>query len=221
MIEFTLSKLNLLIFVLSIAAIVIFFMNTVNSNLQTRQSYELAYKVGQEVESILNSESYCSSRYVNIPNTIQLNSGEHSRNNLNYILRIYDFPSDNLDDKNKLVFTIMDKRNNEIYAAYDIDYNGVVNFYNYNLTASNYIYNPTTDGYLDLNPTKKDSIDNKIIIAKKIKAGRQHIYVFACDDYVDKPACVNHLDENLIPNENLSCLCIIPEIQVNVNNTCN
>jgi len=196
-------------------------MNTVNNNLQTRQSYELAYKVGQQFETILNSKSYCSSKYINIPNNIQISAGKNSNTNLNYILRIYDFPSDAPEDKNKLVFTIMNKRNKEISAAYDVDYNGIVNFYEYDYNVTNdYQYTSTSQDYLDFIPTNKDSIDNKIIISKKIKNGKEYIYIFACDDYLNKPACHFFLENKLITDKNVTCLCIIPEISENVN-ACN
>jgi len=108
MIDFTLSKLNLLVFVLAVTAIVLFFMNTVNSNLKTRQSYELVYKVGQELKTGIDNPSYCNVKYIDIPKRLKLNSGITSTYNINYILNIavYDFP--NNEDKKKLVLSVLD-----------------------------------------------------------------------------------------------------------------
>jgi len=78
MFEFTLSKVNMLIFVTAIAVVVIFFMNTLNDNLKTRQSYETSYKIGKEIKSLFDSDSYCSIKFIDIPKTISTNKGNLS-----------------------------------------------------------------------------------------------------------------------------------------------
>ena len=223
MMEFALSKLNMLIFVTAIAAIVLFFMNTVNSNFRTSQSYELTYKVGESIKSGIESSSYCNVKYVSIPNKIKINSGDSYYNNSKYILNISNFSG---DDGNKLIISILDHKKKNIFAAYDIDYNGVVKFYDWDYTNSKYIFNKVDESpyyYLDFDTLKKDSIDNRITIAKKVINTVPHIYIFSCGYKNNIPGCAqinSDFTDTLVDDQNISCMCAIPELSKD-SATCN
>ncbi len=226
MMEFALSKLNMLIFVTAIAAIVLFFMNTVSSNFRTRQSYELTYKVGESIKSGIESSSYCNVKYVSIPNKIKINSGDSYYNNSKYILNISNFSG---DDGNKLIISILDHKKKNIFAAYDIDYNGVVKFYDWKYNEDNdgkYNFQEVSDGeyyYLDFDTLKKDSIDNRITIAKKVINTVPHIYIFSCGYKNNIPGCAqinSDFTDTLVDDQNISCMCAIPELSKD-SATCN
>ncbi len=220
MIEFTLSKLNLLIFVLAVTAIVVFFMNTVNSNLRTRQAYELVYKIGQEIKTGVDNPSYCSIKYVEIPRRIKINYGITNSYNINYLLNISAHEISSDSDIKKIVLSILDGQKKNIFAAYDLDINGEVVFYDWTFDSGKYKYESLSDQFLDLNPEKKDSIDQTIVIAKKIKDGRQTIHIFACGKKNNIPGCSNFYSEingssnngdlitYLKTEENIDCICL-------------
>jgi hypothetical protein len=219
MIDFTLSKLNLLVFVLAVTAIVLFFMNTVNSNLKTRQSYELVYKVGQELKTGIDNPSYCNVKYIDIPKRLKLNSGITSTYNINYILNIavYDFP--NNEDKKKLVLSVLDGQKKNLYAAYDLDFKGDIFFYEweYDNEDGKYFFSKKNDDekYIDFKPQIINSIDHKLIIAKKIIDGKSTIHVFACGNKNNIPGCSdyfakingNNFITHLISEEKIDCVC--------------
>jgi hypothetical protein len=181
MIEFSLSKLNLLIFVTAIAAIVIFFIATFNSSMKTRQSYELVYKVGKEIKTGIENESYCTVKFITIPKTIQTNSGNSDTFNMRYKLNVSAYSVG--DDSKRLVLTVMDRKEKpKIYAAYDIDYNGSIALYasesctdilNCNITKSQ-------NFSVDFDPSKRDSIDTQILFAKIISNGNPIIFLIPC-----------------------------------------
>ncbi len=186
MFEFTLSKLNLLIFVTAIAAIVLFFMNTVNSNLKTRQSFELVYKIGKEIKSGMDSESYCSVKYIDIPKQIKTKEGHSTAYNVNYVLNVasYDFEDEEGYYDHKLVLAVMDRKETKIYAAYDVDYKGEINFYKaeHNDTSGDEDYEKitSTDNYVVYDPLRERSNDTTLIFLKKTENQQNYFYLLPC-----------------------------------------
>ena len=179
MIEFALSKLNLLIFVTAIAAIVVFFIGSVNSNMKIKQSYELVYKVGKELKIGIDSSSYCTVKFIDIPRKIYVNSGGSDAFSINYKLNVAMVKSHD-EGTGKIVLSVIDRKPKkpQIYAAYDIDYNGEVEFYDSNFSNGSYQFNETKTANFD--PQKSNSIDNTILFVKKIESGKPKIYLIPC-----------------------------------------
>ena len=214
MIEFTLSKLNLLIFVTAIAAIVIFFMNTVNSNLLTKQSFELTYRVGKQIKAGIDSKSYCSVKYIELPDKINTSGSTANPYNLNYVLNMSDFEIPDGNYQNKLVLSILNAKKDKIYAAYDIDYNGNLVFYNAEYDTG--LYNFTSDNnHVNYDPLKSRSIDNRLVFIKKIKNGVAYYYIVPCAKKNGIPQCKNFICDTtsgLITTKDLECLKIVPDL---------
>jgi hypothetical protein len=221
MIEFSLSKLNLLIFVTAIAAIVIFFIATVNSNMKTRQSYELVYKVGKEIKTGIENESYCTVKFITIPKTIQTNSGSSDTFNMRYKLNISAY-SQGSEDSKKVVLAVMDrKEKSKIYAAYDIDYNGSIALYESESCTSfpNCEINLSENYSVNYDPSKVDSIDTQLLFAKIISNGKPTVFLIPCLKKSGIYTCRNFLNnynsgtalKTLIP-----CLDIVTDL-VNYN----
>ena len=181
MIEFSLSKLNMLIFVTAVAAIVIFFMAAVNSNMKTRQSFELVYKVGKELKTGIESNSYCTIKFIDIPKTIQTNSNGSDAFSIKYKLNISSYDPEN-SDSNKLVLAVIDRKQfkPKIYAAYYVDYKGAVNLYESNCSEIDCSIEKVTDETVDYDPSKAYSIDTHLLFAKTIDNGNPTIYLVPC-----------------------------------------
>ncbi|MFH0905705.1 MAG: hypothetical protein V1824_00020 [archaeon] len=231
MMEFTLSKLNMLIFVTAIAAIVVFFSATVNSNLKTRQGFELAYKITQNIKSGLEANSYCSIKEIEIPNYLKTSASASNLYKINYILNFSEFTipqNNNSQFEKKLVTAIFNTKRDKILAAYDVDYNGVFHFYSaemddqggYNYTDSN--------NSVDYNPLKENSLDNKLFFIKKINNGINHYYIFPCakkngilqcKDYGYYGTSANRfICSQLFLEEKLTCIDSHIELTCNVEN---
>ncbi|MDD3244796.1 MAG: hypothetical protein PHU47_01470 [Candidatus ainarchaeum sp.] len=218
MIEFSLSKMNLLIFVTAIASIVIFFMATVNSNMKTRQSFELVYKLGTEIKTGIESNSYCTVKQLNLPDKIYTNSGGSDMFSIKYKIDLsyYEITS----DTNRIVLAIMDRRknNNTIYAAYDIDFNGPVNFYSSDCQSNQSICKVTDETFVHYDPLKSNSIDNKIFFVKKIKDGKPNIYFFPCAYKNGIYTCNqgNEVRDMLLNDEGIDCLNTVTNLTINI-----
>jgi len=217
MIEFSLSKLNMLIFVTAVAAIVIFFIGAVNSNMKTRQSYELVYKIGKELKTGTESNSYCTVKFMDIPKTIQTNSGNSDAFNIKYKLNVSSFP-----EQGKLVLAVVDRKVNKprIYAAYDIDYNGDVKIFESDI-CDNYPVceiNPAENNSTYFDPSKAYSIDSTILFAKTINQGQPVIYLIPCVRKNGIYSCRNFLrtddslGTNITPKEAIPCLSAIYDL---------
>ncbi len=174
MFEFTLSKVNMLIFVTAIAVVVIFFMNTLNDNLKTRQSYETAYKIGKEVKSLIDSESYCSVKFIDIPRTIKINEGS----SLGYKLGFQNYA---LYDQNSLIVYITDIKEKKILGAYNLDYNGIIKYYTSEYDIAKYIFNPNNDDKIFFDPRKVNGNESKIMLIKNVKDDIKTYHVIPCE----------------------------------------
>lgn len=196
MIEFSLSKLNLLIFVTAIAAIVIFFIGTFNSSLKTRQSYELVYKVGKEIKTGIENESYCTVKFITIPQTIQTNSGTSDAFNMRYKLNVSSYSLGG--DTKKLVLTVMDRKEKpKIYAAYDIDYNGSIALYE-SEGCPNFpdcAIEKSNNYSVNFDPSRRDSINSQILFAKIISNGKPLVFLIPCLEKKGIYTCRKFLNE--------------------------
>ncbi|MDD3178308.1 MAG: hypothetical protein PHR26_02200 [Candidatus ainarchaeum sp.] len=182
MFEFALSKLNMLLFATAIAAIILFFMNTVNSNLQTRQSYELAYNIGRDIKLITDSESYCSIKYIDIPTRIK--SGQSSTTTFNkaYVLNIMELEKENPENNynKKLVISILNQKQDKIYGAYDIDFNGDFTFYNAEHPYDNSSNWSSKQDYGIYDTLRVKSNDSTLILIKNKIEGQDNYYILPC-----------------------------------------
>lgn len=218
MIEFTLSKMNLLIFVTAIASIVIFFMATVNSNMRTRQSYELVYSLGSEIKTGVESNSYCTIKQLDLPDRIYTNNGHSDMFSIKYVLDISYYEISN--DTNKVVLSIMDRRNRNdiIYAAYDIDFNGPIYLYSSDCENPNEKICKSQENFVNYDPLKSRSIDTMFFFVKKIKNGQPNIYFFPCA-YRNNSYTCNEFDQvkdELYNGENLDCLDTVTNLITNI-----
>ncbi|HOD90002.1 MAG TPA: hypothetical protein PKK56_02905 [archaeon] len=205
MIEFTLSKLNMLIFVTAIAVIVLFFMNTIQANFKLKQSSELAYTIAQEVKTGIDTESYCSIKFIDLPTKI---ATSQSGAKLRYFLNVSYANLSNLENvqyTDKLVFSITDAGKKKIYASYDIDYNGNNGSVKlYELTEESKLKDVSSLVYNDFNskssvfydPSRVNSIETRLIFIKQMSLGddgsmKKNIYLIPCAERNNKPTCMD------------------------------
>jgi hypothetical protein len=202
MFEFTLSKVNMLIFVTAIAVVVIFFMNTLNDNLKTRQSYETAFKIGKEVKSLMDSDSYCSVKFIDIPRVISTKQGTLSTG-ITYKLGLQEY--DLLNSKSIIIY-ITDSREREILGAYNLDYNGEINFYESEFNSPDYSFSELSDTNAIYEPRKVNSNETKLMFIKNIKDGITKYYVFPCEKRFSLYTCREYVCNDFTDRNDITCL---------------
>lgn len=191
MFEFTLSKINMLIFVTAIAVIVIFFMNTLNDNLKNRQSYEIAFKIGKEIKSVIDSDSYCSIKFISIPKTIKISQGS-SLSGITYKFGLETFTQ---FDNKSLVIYLTDHTEKKILGAYNIDYNGNFNFYSsaYNNNNNSYEYSQESSSKIIYQPRKVNSNETRFLIIKNIVSQEQTYRIIPCEKRLSIDSCKEYV----------------------------
>ena len=203
MFDFTLSKINMLIFVTAIAVVVIFFMNTLNDNLKTRQSYELAFKIGKEIKSVIDSDSYCSIKFIEVPKTIRISEGS----NLSGMPYKLGFKSYSQFENESLVIYLSDIKEQNILGAYNLDYNGTINFYSsvYN-DDGKYNFDNESSEELIYYPRKESSKETKYLIIKQIIDNENSYNVIPCEKKNGKYSCKKYVCEENETLREISCL---------------
>ncbi len=205
MFEFTLSKVNMLIFVTAIAVVVIFFMNTLNDNLKTRQSYELAFKIGKEIKSVIDADSYCSIKFIDIPKSIRINQGTSSLYSINYVLG---FQTYSLQDNDSLIIYITDYRKDKILGAFNLDYEGKINFYESVYTGPNYVfYESENENKVLFDPRKLNTNESRIMIIKNVKNQEVNYYLLPCEKRNNIDTCKNFVcdADSFDPDNDIIC----------------
>jgi hypothetical protein len=184
MLGFTLSKLNLLIFVIAIFSIVSYFLLSFQANATAKVALDLVKIQSSDAYSIITSDSLCDSKEILLPRSLSFDP--NSPRGQFYVLKILTIES-NLDEEGipettKIVFSVADRReffqrNQEIITASSIDVDGKVYLFEYDPTAS-----PTVqlqESLTVFDPQASTPI-NKIILIKEIVQGKTHSYFIPC-----------------------------------------
>lgn len=203
MFEFTLSKINMLIFVTAIAVVVIFFMNTLNDNLKTRQSYEAAFKIGKEIKSLIDSDSYCSVKFIDIPKTIKINEGS-SLSGTPYKLGLQSYQQLN---NQSLIIYLTDYRERNILGAYNLDYNGTITFYSSTYAEGRYSFASVNNKQIIYDPRKANTNETKFLFIKNIKDNANFYSVLPCGRKNNIYTCKEYVcNEDNFDRDEIKCL---------------
>ncbi len=202
MFDFALSKINMLIFVTAIAVVVIFFMNTLNDTLKTRQSYELAFKIGKEIKTVIDSDSYCSIKFIEVPKTIRIREGS----NLSGITYKLGFKSYRQFDNQSLIIYLTDLKEKNILGAYNLDYNGTINFFSSEYNNTEYRFNDDGQEEIVYYPREENSNTTSLLILKNIKNNENNYFVIPCEKKYGEYSCKKYVCQGNDDIKDFSCL---------------
>lgn len=194
MLGFSLSKLNLLIFVIALATIILFFSTGLTTVLTGQRAEQIIGRVSNNASSLVASETTCDSIIIHLPQYINVFSGEEieSSTGTPYLLRITSIPNPKGEDINYLVFSIALKTNpDNPVAATRLQTIARIRLFDLNVKAQP---NPSwqEQSELLLNPLSAETAppgagtmagsflpDNRIVIIKESLV-KPVIYVFPC-----------------------------------------
>jgi len=194
MLGFILSKLNLLILVTSIFAIVSFFALGLGDITKVKEARELATKSVEKAASVANSPASCESSYFPFPAKLKT-----SGSNFYYVLKISKGEIQRGEDKiNILIFTVYPReeikkkflsssyvpkaiaadsfRTNSDIFLYGLDYRG--SGYIGNISDSLSTTNPPNEIYID--PQAENPV-NAMILVKEVQNGKKNFHVIGCE----------------------------------------
>ena len=215
MFDFALSKINMLIFVTAIAVVVIFFTNTLNDTLKTRQSYELAFKIGKEIKTVIDSDSYCSIKFIEVPKTIRIREGS----NLSGITYKLGLKSYTQFENQSLIIYLTDLKEKNILGAYNLDYNGTINFFSSEYSNTEYRFNDESQEEIVYYPREENSNTTSLLILKNIENNENNYFVIPCEKKYGEYSCKGYVCQENNDIKDFSCLNDFCSTSMEVNNT--
>jgi hypothetical protein len=192
MLGFILSKLNLLILVTSIFAIVSFFALGLGDITKVKEAGELATKSVEKAASIANSPASCESSYFPFPRqlrtagsnfyyVVKISKGEIQRegNKIN-ILIFAVYPREEVKKKflsssyvPKAIAADSFRTNSDIFL-YGLDYRGS----GYIGNISDGVLSPPNEIYID--PQAENPM-NALVLVKEVQDGKKKFHVIGCE----------------------------------------
>jgi len=177
MIDFILSKMNLLILVFSLFVIVTFFMFGLINIFQTVESNNLLLRLSSKAEALAISPAYCDSTPFNLPSFMRVAGSKYY-----YVLKV---SKETTEDANIVIFSILPGEGEQkVIAAQDLRTEAAVEIFN--LTPSSTI--EFADSAI-FNPQERNPID-RVMMVKEIKGGNTYLYIIPCNS--DPALCASY-----------------------------
>ncbi|MDO8537666.1 MAG: hypothetical protein Q7S21_02170 [archaeon] len=196
MLGFTLSKLNLLIFVIAVFSIVSYFLVAFENNATTKIALDLVKLQSSDAYSIITSDSLCDSKETLLPNSLSPDAS--ARSNSYYVLKISKTETiETLEEltqtKTKIVFAVAKRKTqNELVSASSINVSGKVYLFNYQTGGvPRMVLVDETDEQNNsaIFDPQAEIRSNKIVLIKEVIAGENHTYFIPCSTENDSDNC--------------------------------
>ncbi|MBU2099870.1 hypothetical protein KKG83_03980 [Candidatus Micrarchaeota archaeon] len=180
MLGFTLSKINLLIFVVAVFSIVLFFIFGFSSILVENIANDYVRIHAQDAFTLIGSPSLCSAQIQYLKDSIESGSGNSSKG-LYYVLNIK--RSEGSNGLNKMIFALAPRRTPEQYmAAVSFDVNAEIKFFDFeNLTNGDEDDIVMNDSNSLIDPQAYPP-SNAYVILKEVNEGKTTVYVIPCSN---------------------------------------
>lgn len=198
MMGYILSKINLLILVMSLFAIIAYFMFGVSSMAANYEAKLIVDKLARQAESLVSTETYCDSTQAVFPARIDVVGSSFY---YAVIISTQEIPG--TDNDKFLIFSVTKRANLsevisstkirtnaniEIFSAIEENEDGVLVLISDNVEAAEQCI---------IDPQMAPSPYNKVIMKKEVKEGKQNLYIIPCS--TDVELCgVNYADAEQI-----------------------
>jgi hypothetical protein len=177
LLDFILSKLNMLILVTALAAIVLFFSIGLGEEMVKAQAKRMTTEYVEIAFSLLNQQSLCSKKFVTIPSYLQYLVGCQTMNRLYYILDVSKVQAGPEQARNTLIFSIRSKREQKVLAAASVNTDADITLF---------FWDPKTgslgevDANTSLNPQSAPNGTNSMVLLKEVFLGKSYFFVIPC-----------------------------------------
>ncbi|MDO8428967.1 MAG: hypothetical protein Q7S92_07205 [Candidatus Diapherotrites archaeon] len=174
MVGFTLSKINLLIFVTAMFVIIVYFTFGFSEVLLKQQTAQMINRYAGEALSLVNSKSLCVQNTITFPDSISYVGSQR----IFYILKIEKVESLDETKPNSLIFTIFPRKEpNKVLASRRIDTLAEIHFFNQLLGSPAGF---ETDALFVLIDSQSVPPLDSLFIAKESFQGNEFIYLTNC-----------------------------------------
>jgi len=199
MLGFILSKLNLLILVVAIAAIIVFFTAGLSDIIVGKSADLLLKRFAEKTSTVASSQSYCFSDSFYLPKSLNVGGEE-----VNYVItadvqKIPIDPNDPSKTMNVVIFSLYQRRDFVKHYSDPAHVPSAISAFSVRTNANIYMFNPTYTGtYTDdpiimkspgnsegdfvIDTEAANNARNTVIFLKQKIRGQDYFYLFACDN---------------------------------------
>ncbi len=181
MLGFTLSKLNLLILVTALFAIVSFFLFGLTDLIVSDLAQQNVKAYSETVFGLVTGDILCRKSTVTIPEAIEYFGGLSPTKRFYYMMYIKRFPPEGVEEGklNTLIFQIASrKEQDKIIATSSIDLNSNIYLFGWDSESTDTIIEQPT---ITLDPESPGiATRNSMVLVKEIFGGNNNLYVIAC-----------------------------------------
>ena len=176
MLGFSLSKLNLLILVVALFAIVSYFYLGLSDILVADKAKQVAESYYGEILNRAQSDSLCNSKTgIIFPRSISVSGGDRF-----YVAQISKFEPADPDKLNSVVFKVVNRKDRKlVYAAKSFDVNATIRLFGWDPKTSTVSEEPP-DSMISIDPQSAPRPVDGMNVVKETFQGRNFVYVIAC-----------------------------------------
>lgn len=175
MLGFILSKMNLLILVVALFAIIAYFMFSLGEVVKQNEAQLMAQEFSKDVSTMLTSATYCD----RITLTLRPYFAVLGQDRFYYILKISSADDDNDPETgNFLIFSIKPATEDYLVGAQSV--RTFANIHLYNTVGFLSAEEADPEEGIELNP-QAEVPQNAFTVIKKVIKGEQHIYIIPCN----------------------------------------
>ena len=191
MLGFTLSKLNLLILVTAMFAIISFFLFSLTDIVVSDLAQQMVNDYSETVFGLVSGELLCRKSTATVPQSIEYFGGLMPSQRFYYVMYLKRYPPDFEPDKlNMLIFQVASrKERDKIIATSSIDLNARIYLYEWN-TETDTI---TEQSIITIDPESPGiATKNSMVFIKEVYKGQSYLHVIACSS--SAAICERNLD---------------------------
>ncbi|MBN1940858.1 MAG: hypothetical protein JW772_01615 [Candidatus Diapherotrites archaeon] len=231
MLAFSLSKMNLLILVTAVFAIIAYFMFALVNIVIVMAAQEIVNEKANEAWGVVNAETHCFQKPINIQPYIRY----FGASRYYYAMKISRYPAETVPgEKNTLIFSIVERKQpDKIIAAKRIDIDAEVVLFGWKGSDGLDILEETQIIVLD---PQAEVPSNSFVLVKEVHDDKTYLYIIACafgsggSTFVD---CMENPDfvgcssfeegrgnQGYVVSGNLGslCLCNMQDVGMKINN---
>jgi hypothetical protein len=195
MLGFTLSKLNLLILVTALFAIIAFFMFTLADIMISHQAQLMVKDAIESVHGLMSQQITCRKSSITIPSAIEYYGGFSPTERFYYVMYIKRFPEQPVQgEPNLVIFQIASrKERDKLIATSSIMVDAEIFLYDWDVQSGVFSEQPQ----ITLDPESPGvSTKNSLILIKEQYLGKNYLHLIACssapgvcESHVGKASC--------------------------------
>jgi hypothetical protein len=171
---FILSKMNLMILVIAIFAIISYFMLGLGGLLVNRVAHDLVLNNSRDIYGMIFSKTTCDSKLFNLPGSLATSVGSETTGTY-YKFIIKKVSSPNAAGMNSISFIVTPaKEPNKVLAADNFKVDADLFFCNSDNDC------PSSNDQIELEPQAAPSPRDAFIVIKQVRSGKKNVYFIAC-----------------------------------------